>query len=160
VTIANQQVQVMATRQKCVSSCSGIYAFTALLFIFLLCTMMNTVPVLSATLRCVSSEQRTFALGAQTLIWRLLGTIPGPVVFGAFIDRSCALWQTNCGQMGNCLAYDNESFSKAMVGLCFTNICLALCSATSAWWLYKSVKKMVPQTEAKTAYDNPCVDPS
>ena len=37
--------------------------------------------------------------------------MPGPVLFGVFIDRTCELWETTCQGQGNCLVYDNEVLS-------------------------------------------------
>ena len=38
-------------------------------------------------------------------MWRALGSLPAPVIFGSFIDRSCILWRESCGEKGDCLAY-------------------------------------------------------
>jgi hypothetical protein len=69
--------------------------------------------------RSVPYNRRAFALGTQMIIWRLLGAIPGPMIFGLFIDSSCVLWShTNneCGDnsdnSGSCLIYNNYSFSR------------------------------------------------
>ena len=37
--------------------------------------------------------------------------MPGPVLFGVFIDRTCELWETTCQGQGNCLVYDNKILS-------------------------------------------------
>ena len=112
-------VHVMATRQKCKSPCTyQLYLFTILIFIFLLLTIMNSMPILSATLRVVPVSRRSFALGAQMIVWRLLGAIPGPMIFGQFIDNACLQWKKNEGSCsttntdrGSCLIYDNRSSS-------------------------------------------------
>lgn len=62
--------------------------------------------------RCVHSEQRSFALGIQWIVVRLLGTIPAPMIFGSLIDDSCILWQESCNEAGACLVYDNMSLSR------------------------------------------------
>ena len=55
--------------------------------------------------RSVSENQRSYALGLQLVLWRALGSLPAPVIFGSFIDRSCILWRESCGQKGDCLSY-------------------------------------------------------
>lgn len=57
-------------------------------------------------------EQRSFALGIQWIVVRLLGTIPAPMLFGALIDESCILWQGDCDSGGACLVYDNKNMSR------------------------------------------------
>ena len=49
------------------------------------------------------------------------GTIPSPILFGAIIDKSCLLWEDNCGDTGSCYFYDNfdQSISLMALALCF-----------------------------------------
>lgn len=42
--------------------------------------------------RNVPVDQQPYALGLQSDIIKLLGTIPGPIVMGALIDNTCILW--------------------------------------------------------------------
>ena len=46
------------------------------------------------TLRSVPLAQRSYALGLQMGLIRVLGAIPGPIVFGILIDKTCILWNT------------------------------------------------------------------
>ena len=39
-------------------------------------------------------------VGVQTMIVRVVGGIPGPVMFGHFIDNTCTLWSHEAG--GEC----------------------------------------------------------
>lgn len=86
--------------------------------------------------RCVHSEQRSFALGIQWIVVRVLGTIPAPMIFGSLIDDSCILWQESCNEAGACLLYDNASLSRYMLYLALT---AKLCSTIfffGAWFSY------------------------
>lgn len=42
--------------------------------------------------RSVPVDQQPYALGLQSDIIKLLGTISGPIVLGALIDNTCILW--------------------------------------------------------------------
>lgn len=85
--------------------------------------------------RCVPEKQRSFGVSIQWLIIRLFGSIPGPVVFGAVIDKACVFWKTSCtSDRGACYAYDNDSLSTyftAMALACMIGVdssfALALC---------------------------------
>ena len=46
----------------------------------------------------------------------LLGSMPGPVLFGIFIDKSCDLWEKTCSGTGNCLQYNNVYLSYMLCG--------------------------------------------
>jgi hypothetical protein len=50
-----------------------------------------------------------------------LGSMPGPVLFGAFIDKTCNLWEERCNETGACLEYDNAQLSYLILaaGLLF-----------------------------------------
>ncbi|PIK62699.1 putative solute carrier organic anion transporter family member 2A1 [Apostichopus japonicus] len=48
------------------------------------------------------------------------GFIPGPIYYGAAIDTACLLFQSSCGQSGNCLVYDIEKFRYVFNGITLT----------------------------------------
>ena len=50
-------------------------------------------------------------MGIQSVFVKVLGSIPGPIVMGAIFDSSCAYWQEECGDRGNCYVLDNEDLS-------------------------------------------------
>ncbi|XP_046382787.1 solute carrier organic anion transporter family member 4A1 isoform X2 [Ischnura elegans] len=131
----------VAVNQLCHTSCNIFWPFIVLVFFVMVFTFLSTMPALSATLRCVKSSQRSFALGFQWLIVRILGTIPAPLLFGAFIDSSCLLWQkiTDCNeatQHGACRKYDNFLMSRYMVAVAFSAKAVALIFFFLAWWFY------------------------
>uniref|UniRef100_H2Y4M9 Solute carrier organic anion transporter family member n=1 Tax=Ciona savignyi TaxID=51511 RepID=H2Y4M9_CIOSA len=85
----------------------GMFAlFCILMFLFMVFTFLNEASALQASLRCVAFNQRSFAIGVQWLIIRLIGTIPGPLIIGAVFDRNCAQWSLNCGEKGSCSTYN------------------------------------------------------
>lgn len=84
--------------------------------------------------RCVHDDQRSFALGIQWIIVRLLGTIPAPMIFGTLIDDTCILWQESCHDAGACLVYDNQSLSRYMLSLALiAKICSTAFFFGAAW---------------------------
>ncbi|XP_038052230.1 solute carrier organic anion transporter family member 4A1-like [Patiria miniata] len=102
----------IAVSGKCTSSCQWQPLFLALLFLLEFFTILAVVPATTATLRCVPHSQRSFALGLQSLFYRALGTVPGPVIFGAIIDHACLLWEYDCDGSGTCWLYSNANFSR------------------------------------------------
>ena len=65
----------------------------------------------------MAEDQRTLAIGTQSFFWRLLGSIPGPILFGAIFDSTCHFWQHECGRRGNCWVYNNTALSQRAVVL-------------------------------------------
>ncbi|XP_009891883.1 PREDICTED: solute carrier organic anion transporter family member 4A1 [Charadrius vociferus] len=97
---------------KCTSSCAKKPLLLFFMFVVILFTFLSSIPALTATLRCVSDRQRSFALGIQWIVVRTLGGIPGPIAFGSRIDKSCLLWQDQCGEQGSCYVYQNSAMSR------------------------------------------------
>lgn len=69
-------------------------------------------------------EEKSIALGFQTLIARSMGTVPGPIFFGFIIDQSCILWNDidagDCIIQGSCRLYDNISMSHYVLIMLLT----------------------------------------
>ncbi|KAG2463875.1 solute carrier organic anion transporter family member 4A1 isoform X1 [Polypterus senegalus] len=110
-----------AYSEKCASSCPYMSLFLIALFVVISFTFLCSIPALTATLRCVPDSQRSFSLGIQWILVRTLGSIPGPIAFGSFIDISCLLWQEQCGVQGSCYLYENKAMSQytLIVGLIY-----------------------------------------
>lgn len=86
--------------------------------------------------RCIADEQRSLALGLQSVFFRAIGTIPGPLIFGALFDVSCVYWQEECGDRGNCWVYDNEDLSLRMFGVSIGVRVLSVTFAFCTWLFY------------------------
>ncbi|XP_071956884.1 solute carrier organic anion transporter family member 4A1-like [Antedon mediterranea] len=113
ITSSSSDVDYMGKAERCDIDCPLIPLFLVLLFFQMLTTFMAIVPGTTAVLRIVDHDQRAFGLGIQSLMYRLLGTVPGPIIFGAIIDGQCLLWDKECdGSNGTCWLYNNESFSR------------------------------------------------
>ena len=122
--------------------------------------------------RIVPSSQRSFALAFQSAISRALGSIPGPLLFGAVLDYSCLLRQTKCNKDGGCNLYSGGRMALYMALLCGT--CFILCglSTLGAWKLYKppeveetnrfngnkSSSTIVPVNSPISGHDNPALE--
>ncbi|XP_075151621.1 organic anion transporting polypeptide 26F [Haematobia irritans] len=135
-----------ATNTMCSSSCQYLPYFVTLCFILMLFTFLATMPALSATLRCVHDDQRSFALGIQWIKVRLLGTIPAPMIFGTLIDETCILWQETCDEeAGACLVYENSQMSRYMWILALTGKLCSVVFFFAAWWFYIPPKQVPPE---------------
>ncbi|XP_066269003.1 solute carrier organic anion transporter family member 4A1-like isoform X1 [Branchiostoma lanceolatum] len=99
-----------AVHGPCPGGCPGyIMPLFLALFVFLGGMTSATMPPYTATiLRLVPESRRSFALGVQWTLFRLLGGLPGPVIFGYIIDQACVLWQDSCGEVGACVVYDSS----------------------------------------------------
>ncbi|NXF90274.1 SO4C1 protein, partial [Eubucco bourcierii] len=103
---------------KCPTQCTFLPLFLTTFFFAVVFTFMAVTPTTVAILRCVPDKQRSFALGVQSVFLRLLGTIPGPILFGVAIDNSCILWDINeCKTKGACWVYDNERMAYLLMGI-------------------------------------------
>lgn len=136
---------------KCTASCTKMPFFMAFFFFVVVATFMAATPITMAILRCVPDKQRSFALGVQWLFVRLLGAIPGPILFGLTIDSSCILWDIKpCGGNGACWTYDNDKMSNLLVIISAVCKCITILFLVLAFCLYKPP----PEKSAPPGEDN------
>ncbi|KAM6109629.1 LOW QUALITY PROTEIN: solute carrier organic anion transporter family member 4C1-like [Phoenicopterus ruber ruber] len=122
---------------KCPTQCKFLPLFLTTFF-FAGFTFMAVTPTTVAILRCVPDKQRSFALGVQSVFLRLLGTIPGPILFGVAIDNSCTLWDINeCKTKGACWVYDNERMAYLLMGISTACKIITIIFVVMAVCLYK-----------------------
>ncbi|XP_068781994.1 solute carrier organic anion transporter family member 4C1-like [Struthio camelus] len=123
---------------KCPVQCKLLPLFLLFFFLTVVFTFMAVTPTTVAILRCVPDKQRSFALGVQSVFLRLLGTVPGPILFGVAIDNSCALWDINeCKTKGACWVYDNERMAYLLMGISAACKIITIIFVVMAVCLYK-----------------------
>ncbi|XP_035688122.1 solute carrier organic anion transporter family member 4A1-like isoform X2 [Branchiostoma floridae] len=103
-----------ATSGRCSNGCTLLPLAMFLLAVFAMGIGMDNAPRVVIMLSCVKQNQRSFALGIDTSIRVLLGSVPAPLVYGALVDKACLLWDRNCDKRGACLLYDNALLSTYM----------------------------------------------
>lgn len=122
---------------RCSTNCN----YLPLLAIILICTaftiFLGTSPSSTAIVRSVTPGQRSLAMGISMTLLRVVGTIPGPIVYGALLDRSCTLWRQNCGERGSCLLYDHWWMSRYVLMLTTGFVFLSCICFNLAWFLYR-----------------------
>ncbi|KAG9348485.1 hypothetical protein JZ751_002220 [Albula glossodonta] len=126
-----------ATPGSCGSGCSRL-----LLPFMIFCALTGFVASFSHTpsfmmiLRTVKPEDKSFALGIQFMLFRVLAFLPGPVLYGSTIDKTCILWGRKCSENTSCLYYNLDLFRQRFLGLqllfkfgaflCFLTVLLVL----------------------------------
>ncbi|GAB6018872.1 hypothetical protein CHUAL_000530 [Chamberlinius hualienensis] len=142
-------------KESCSSQCNYMPVFLVMTFIFAALTFTASMPALSATLRCVDEHQKSFALGVQWMVARLLGSIPAPVLFGACIDLSCVLWQSQCKtDHGYCRLYDNYLMSRSMFAISVSAKVIATVCFGVAMFVYKPPDSATSSAENTTVNVN------
>ncbi|XP_036136080.1 solute carrier organic anion transporter family member 4C1 isoform X1 [Molossus molossus] len=123
---------------KCETRCTNLPIFLGIFFAAVVFTFMAGTPVTVSILRCVNQRQRSLALGIQFMMLRLLGSIPGPIIFGVTIDSTCVLWDINeCGIKGACWNYDNIRMAYMLVAISVICKVITLSFNGLAVFLYK-----------------------
>uniref|UniRef100_A0A3Q3WU83 Solute carrier organic anion transporter family member n=1 Tax=Mola mola TaxID=94237 RepID=A0A3Q3WU83_MOLML len=101
----------IASPGTCGSGCSHLLpAFMVLLGLTSFIASVSQTPSYMMILRSVSAEDKSFAVGVQYMMFRVLAFMPGPVLYGSVIDTTCILWGRKCGKQMSCLYYDLDGF--------------------------------------------------
>ncbi|CAH1775814.1 unnamed protein product [Owenia fusiformis] len=126
-----------ATTDICSEDCTTFLVIFAILwFAILFLTFFVSTTNATVVVRVVPSVQRSFGIGVQWILLRLLGTIPGPVVVGAALDGSCDVWSQQ-NSSGSCERYDPNAMAlyMFMIGAIFKFASTVF--AFACWLVYK-----------------------
>jgi len=66
-------------------------------------------------LRCVEVRDKALSFAFQIVFMSLLAMLPSPIIFGSIIDKTCLLWQEECGETTNCLLYDTDKLREHLM---------------------------------------------
>ncbi|XP_034291762.1 solute carrier organic anion transporter family member 2B1 [Pantherophis guttatus] len=116
----------------CSSSCAHfLMPFVLIAAISGFLGSLSHTPAFVLVLRSVKRQDKSFALGLQFLLLRVLAWLPAPVIYGSAIDTTCLLWQYKCKKRAGCRYYNHTAFRKSFVGIqllfeicCFLSFCI------------------------------------
>ncbi|CAF0734285.1 unnamed protein product [Adineta steineri] len=107
----------------------------AFIVVFMSCCVI--VPALKCVLHSVHPTHRAFSLGFKSTMTKTFGYLPGTILFGAIIDRTCKTWvRGTCGFKYQCKHYNNKrmAISLALLGCGFRSLSALFCAIS--WYAY------------------------
>ena len=110
----SQSENTIFAADRCPVDCNTLWPFIVC-FVFVFMFLYSPLPLTpSAIMRSVEPRLKSFQMSLQLMIVRIFGSIPGPVLIGLLIDKSCVLWQTDQNDnRGSCFVYDNYKMVQA-----------------------------------------------
>ncbi|KAI1242475.1 hypothetical protein IHE44_0006020 [Lamprotornis superbus] len=104
----------------CGTGCSHLFVpFVVLSCLAGILASTSHTPSFMLILRSIQPEDKSFAVGIQFMLLRVLAWMPGPVLYGSAIDTTCMLWERRCERRAACRYYDNTLFRHRYLGLQF-----------------------------------------
>ncbi|XP_072018412.1 solute carrier organic anion transporter family member 4A1-like [Amphiura filiformis] len=84
----------------------------------------------------------------------LAGVVPGPIAFGALLDRACLLWEYECDGSQNCWLCDNSQITIYLVLMTSACRLVSIIAFTGAVLVYKPpTEGAYQEDEEKAVYD-------
>uniref|UniRef100_UPI0037E95CC9 solute carrier organic anion transporter family member 2B1 isoform X1 n=1 Tax=Semicossyphus pulcher TaxID=241346 RepID=UPI0037E95CC9 len=144
-----------ASPGTCGSGCSHLLLpFMALLGLTSFVASFSQTPSYMMILRTVPAEDKSFAVGVQYMLFRVLAFMPGPVLYGSVIDTTCLLWGRKCGKQTSCLYYNLDRFRQRFLGLQVVFVCGGLlCFLLTIVVLRRRATGQEPQPGCKGGYE-------
>ncbi|XP_053297624.1 solute carrier organic anion transporter family member 2B1 isoform X2 [Pleuronectes platessa] len=135
----------------CGSGCAHLLRpFMALLGITSFIAAFSQTPSYMMILRTVSTEDKSFAVGVQYMLFRMLAFMPSPVLYGSVIDTTCILWGRKCDKQTSCLYYNLDRFRQRFLGLQVVFVCGGmLCFLLTIVVLRRSTRRQEPEEDGK-----------
>ncbi|KAF1586233.1 Solute carrier organic anion transporter family member 2B1, partial [Eudyptes moseleyi] len=97
----------------CGTGCSHLFLpFVVLSCLVGILASTSHTPSFMLILRSIQPEDKSFAVGIQFMLLRVLAWMPGPVLYGSAIDTTCILWEKKCDRKAACRYYDNNLFRQ------------------------------------------------
>ncbi|XP_072333551.1 solute carrier organic anion transporter family member 2B1-like isoform X2 [Scyliorhinus torazame] len=110
--------QALVKPGTCGSGCYRLllpfmFFLTLTAFVATLCQ----TPSFMLVLRSVKPEDKSFAIGIQFMLFRVLAWLPGPILYGSMIDTTCIRWEKKCNKKAACRYYNLDLFRVRYIGL-------------------------------------------
>ncbi|XP_046723806.1 solute carrier organic anion transporter family member 2B1 [Silurus meridionalis] len=107
-----------AVKGPCGNNCSHLL-IPFMVFSSLTCFLASLcqTPSFMMILRTVTPEDKSFALGIQYMLFRVLAFLPAPVLYGSAIDSTCIQWGKKCNKNTSCQYYNLDYFRQRFLGL-------------------------------------------
>jgi len=145
-----------ATSGLCKSkTCSNgnIYLYFAFIFIIIFLHLLTSVPQMQVTIRIVPFSQRSFAVGLKWFVVRVLGTIPGPIIYGYLLDAACRIKTESCSSASSCKLYRNKDITKNLMIFTVTLKFVGLIFACLLYFVYKPKLQSTNKELMKTSFN-------
>lgn len=122
------------------------------MFILMIMGSTGRIGNVLVALRCIDVEDKSLSMAFNVVFLSLLAMLPAPIVYGKFIDKTCILFQMECGQTTNCMLYDLDALRKVLMLTTAFIMSIGVLFDVAVWYYCKDVH--IFDQEEKTHHQN------
>ncbi|XP_013207033.2 solute carrier organic anion transporter family member 6A1-like [Microtus ochrogaster] len=121
---------------KCDTKCNTLPLFFAFFFSSIAFSSSASTPITLIILRTLPNNLKSLGMGVTYTALRLLGSIPGPLLFQLTASSSCIYWDVSkCGSKGRCWIYSKTKMAFILLGLC------SVCKLATTFLVFYALQK-------------------
>ncbi|XP_039267310.2 solute carrier organic anion transporter family member 4A1-like [Styela clava] len=152
--LSGGNITSVVSSEKCAHEiCPNMITMALILFVSYFSGFLAITPIVQATLRCVSFNQRTMALGVEKIAQILLGRLLGRLLFGEAVEAACLVSSTECGDRGTCRSFQKSNLARNITLLMASERFLAVVFVAVALLMLKRIPKRGKYIEESNRVD-------
>ncbi|XP_038066059.1 solute carrier organic anion transporter family member 1A4-like [Patiria miniata] len=138
----------------CEFHCGTLVPFLVMQVFQTIAITMAGAPQMILVLKCVDLADKTAAVGFNRFFTGL-GALVGPMLYALFVDQSCLVWQSECGEYGSCQIYDIERYRNLIMAVTLITGVVGVAGTCPAYFFIRRTNRKQAESSQLQGIDSP-----